>query len=139
MRKDKIGKKGYEKYKSKASEYLKDNDKAKKLLYDARNKANKKKGLLGDVWEKIQLLFSVFDDWIRGRYKVLPGRSIAMIIVAISYFVIPMDLVPDFLLGLGYGDDIAVIAFVLNQVNKDLSDYKEWKDTNKLDKGEKEQ
>ena len=139
MKNEKLGKKGYKKYKNKASEYFEDSEKASKLLDDARKKADKKKGLLSDIWEKVQLFFSIFDDWIKGRYKVIPTKSIIMIIVALLYFVFPLDLLPDFIIGLGYIDDIAVLGFVINQINNDLNDYKEWKNsTVEKDKGDNE-
>ena len=89
-----------------------------------------------DAWEKIQLFFSVFDDWIKGRYKVIPFKSIAMITVGIIYFVIPTDIIPDFIIGLGFGDDVAVLAFIIKQISKDLDDYKVWKQKQKQQEDE---
>jgi len=131
MNEEKVGKKGYKKYKNRADEYLNDREKAATLLDSAREKAEKKKGPLHDAWENIQLFFSVFDDWVKGRYKVIPFRSIAMITVGIIYFVIPTDLIPDFIIGLGYGDDVAVLVFIIKQISNDLADYKAWKEKQK--------
>jgi len=130
MKNEKLGRKGYKKYKNKASDYLNDSDKASTLLNDAKKKADKKKGALDEIWEKIQLFFSIFEDWIKGNYKAVPTKSIIMIIVAIVYFVFPLDLLPDFIIGLGFIDDIAVLGFVINQINNDLNDYREWKNSN---------
>ncbi len=127
MNEEKVGKKGYKKYKNRAEEYLNDREKATTLLDSAREKAEKKKGPLHEAWENIQLFFSIFDDWIKGRYKVVPFKSIAMITVGIIYFVIPTDLIPDFIVGLGYGDDAAVLVFIIKQISNDLADYKVWK------------
>ncbi len=131
MNEEKVGKKGYTKYKNKAEKYLDDKEKAEGLLEAAREKAEKRKGPLHEAWEKIQLFFSVFDDWIKGKYRVIPFRSIAMITVGIVYFVMPIDLIPDAILGLGFGDDAAVIAFVIKQISNDLEDYKVWKEKQK--------
>ena len=134
MNEEKVGKKGYKKYKNRANEYLNDKEKAVSLLDDAREKAEKKKGTLHDVWEKIQLFFSVFEDWVKGRYKVIPFKSIAMITVGIIYFVMPIDLIPDFIVGIGFGDDVAVLVFIIKQISSDLEDYKVWKATqNQMD------
>jgi len=127
MNKEKVGKKGYKRYKNRADEYLNDKEKATNLLDSAKEKAEKRKGPLHDAWEKIQLFFSIFEDWIKGRYKVIPVRSIAMITVGLIYFVIPTDLIPDFIVGLGFGDDAAVLVFIFKQVSNDLEDYKIWK------------
>ena len=39
-----------------------------------------------------------------------PTRVKAMLMAALAYFVLPFDAVPDFLAGLGYTDDAAVLA-----------------------------
>jgi uncharacterized membrane protein YkvA (DUF1232 family) len=129
-RKKELGKKGYRRFESKASKYMQDADKAKKLLKDAKEKAERKKNILDDAWCRVQLVFNLFEDWIKGNYRAIPYRSIIMITVAILYFVIPTDILPDFIIGLGYGDDIAVLSFVFNQIGKDINDYKVWRQEN---------
>lgn len=131
MNEERVGKKGYKRYEKRADKYLNDKDKAMNLLENAKEKAEKKKGPLHDAWGKIQLFFSVFEDWIKGRYKVIPFKSIAMITVGIIYFVIPTDLIPDFILGFGFADDAAVLVFIYKQVSNDLQDYKIWKEKQK--------
>lgn len=39
-----------------------------------------------------------------------PVRTKAMLLAALAYFVLPVDFIPDWLPGLGYTDDAAVIA-----------------------------
>ena len=120
--------KGYKKYESKANEYFEDKEKAEDLLKSAMKKADAKQGPLKDVWEKLQLLFEIFKAWIKGDYKEIPKGSIIMIIAGILYFVSPVDLVPDFIAGLGLFDDAAVIGFVLKQISEDLEKFKIWKE-----------
>jgi uncharacterized membrane protein YkvA (DUF1232 family) len=45
--------------------------------------------------------------------QATPLRVRATLFAALAYFVIPADLVPDFIAGLGYGDDASVIAAAL--------------------------
>lgn len=123
--------KGYKKYESKAKEYMEDKEKADDLLKKAMGKAKDKKNALGEVWEKLQLLFEIFHAWIKGEYKEIPKGSIIMIIATIIYFVSPVDLVPDFIAGLGFFDDAAVIGFAIKQISDDLEKFKLWKETNK--------
>lgn len=130
MDNEKLGQKGYKRFESRADEYINDGEKASELLENARKKAGKKKGSLAKIWGRVQLLFNLFEDWIKGRYKVIPTKSIVMIIVAIAYFVFPLDLLPDFIVGLGFIDDVAVLGFVIGQINSDLEDYKVWKEQN---------
>jgi len=130
MNEEKLGRKGYKRFESRADDYINDSEKASELLENARKKAGKKQSSLAKIWGKVQLIFSLFDDWIKGRYKVIPTKSIIMIIVAIAYFVFPLDLLPDFIIGLGFIDDVAVLGFVIGQISKDLKDYEEWKTLN---------
>ncbi len=125
-----LGRKGYQRFEKRADEYINDGEKAAELLDSARKKAGRKRSSLEKIWDKVQLLFSLLDDWIKGRYKVIPTKSIIMIIVAVVYFVFPLDILPDFIVGLGFIDDVAVLGFVIGQINKDLEEYRVWKEAN---------
>lgn len=39
-----------------------------------------------------------------------PARARATLIAALAYFVLPFDIIPDFVIGLGFTDDIAVLT-----------------------------
>jgi uncharacterized membrane protein YkvA (DUF1232 family) len=47
-------------------------------------------------------------------------------VAAILYFISPLDVIPDFIPGVGYVDDVAVIAWVLNSIAHDLDDFRAW-------------
>jgi len=119
---------GYKKFESKAREYIKKPEKTDILLKDAGKKADDHKGSLAEIWDNLQLLFDLVGAWRRGEYRKIPTRSIVTIIATIIYFVSPIDLVPDFLLGLGIVDDAAVIGFVLKQITVDLERFRIWKE-----------
>jgi uncharacterized membrane protein YkvA (DUF1232 family) len=122
----------YEKWESKAKEYAEDKSKAAGLLQDAMKKADDKKaGPIGEIWEKLQLLFSILKDWLNGSYKDISKSSITMIIIGLLYFVMPVDIVPDWIISLGFLDDAAVLGFIINQVNQNLEEYKGWKNSRK--------
>ncbi|WP_226675655.1 YkvA family protein [Mesobacillus jeotgali] len=118
---------GYKKFESKAKEYIKKPEKTDVLLKDAGKKADDHKGSLAEIWDNLQLLFDLVGAWRRGEYRKIPTRSIVTIIASIIYFVSPIDLVPDFLIGLGIVDDAAVIGFVLKQISVDLERFRIWR------------
>jgi uncharacterized membrane protein YkvA (DUF1232 family) len=124
---------GYKNFEKKAKEYVKRPEKTDLLLKDASKKADDKKGSLTEIWDNLQLLFELVSAWRKGEYKKIPTGSIVTIIASIIYFVSPIDLVPDFLIGLGIVDDAAVIAFVLKQITSDLEKFKIWRENNKAD------
>jgi uncharacterized membrane protein YkvA (DUF1232 family) len=48
--------------------------------------------------------------------------------VALIYIISPIDLISDYLIGLGQIDDAAILGLSLYFLEKELRKYKEWKD-----------
>ncbi len=118
-----------EKTKSKAEEFARDPEKSKALLAEAVKKAQeqgKNQGSLSDIWQNMTALFRLLQAYSRHEYTDIPWGSIVMVVVAIIYFVSPIDLIPDFIPLAGYVDDAAVIAFVLQQIKVDLDKFIAW-------------
>lgn len=118
-----------EKRRSRAEDYLNDPGKSKVLLDQALKKANIKeehKGPLADVWINLKALFRMMQAYVRREYTSVPWGSIVMVVVAIIYFVSPLDLVPDWIPLGGFIDDAAVIGFVINQIKNDLGAFLKW-------------
>ena len=87
-----------EKTKSKAEEYARDPNKAKKLLDDAVKKTKnyeKNRGPLAEVWSYMTALFRLLRAYIRKDYRDIPWGPIVLVIVAIIYFVSPIDFESD--------------------------------------------
>ena len=61
-----------------------------------------------------------------GRYKNIPWASLLSIIAAVVYFVMPTDLIPDFLLGFGYIDDAALLSWIFTAVSSDVQNFLDW-------------
>ena len=87
---------------------------------------NPPKGL-ADMWEDIKLIISLLKDYTSGQYRDIRWKSIAIVAAAVVYFISPIDAIPDFIPGLGYLDDAAVIAYALYAVKDDFANYKFWK------------
>lgn len=51
-----------------------------------------------------------------------PLRDRALIFGALGYFILPTDLIPDFIPVLGYTDDAAALATVIKVVAKNITD-----------------
>ena len=49
-----------------------------------------------------------------------PAATKAMLLAALAYFVLPMDFIPDFIPGLGFSDDAAVIAAALGLARRSI-------------------
>ena len=87
-----------------------------------------KLGLLARVIRNFRLLFPLIRDYWKGTYRNISVRSIIVFILTLAYIISPIDLIPDWIFGLGQLDDIAILAFGLHLLEKDLIKYKRWKD-----------
>lgn len=54
--------------------------------------------------------------WRVARDPRVPARTKAILWVVMGYLASPIDLIPDFIAGLGYADDLMIAAFALDQV-----------------------
>jgi uncharacterized membrane protein YkvA (DUF1232 family) len=89
---------------------------------------------LGDVPRRMhqvanqtRLVLELLDDFKDGRYRQIPWRSIVLIAAAVLYSVSPADVIPDYLLGIGLLDDLAVMAVATRLIQNDLRKYCESK------------
>lgn len=72
---------------------------------------------------KIKLIYLYLKD------KQVPFYKKALILGSLLYFILPVDLIPDFILGIGWVDDLLVLIFVVLVLKKELGEYQ-----NKLDR-----
>ena len=49
-----------------------------------------------------------------------PGRVRGILIAALAYFVLPVDIIPDFIAGIGFTDDAAVLATAIALVSSHI-------------------
>jgi uncharacterized membrane protein YkvA (DUF1232 family) len=115
------------KYRSKAEEYLKDQEKTEELLKKARDKmSGKKRGPLQEVWETLLNLFRLISAYAKGTYRETPWTSLVMMVAAIVYFVSPIDAILDAIPILGYVDDASVLAWTAKTCADDINAFVDW-------------
>jgi curved DNA-binding protein CbpA len=93
-----------------------------------RNKINKAYPALKKVLENVRELYALFKDSVKGNYKLHPA-SVAMIGGGLLYFILPADLIPDFIPIVGYLDDLAVLTTIMNSLKGEINEYRIWKKT----------
>jgi uncharacterized membrane protein YkvA (DUF1232 family) len=123
--------KGFKAAKTEAEEILGNKKETDKIINKSMSRAFKLRGgPLAQVWEDLQLLFSLMKDYTSGRYREIPVGSVIVILGGLIYLVNPIDIIPDIVPVLGNIDDVFIIGLVLSQVHADLQSYKEWKENN---------
>jgi len=127
-----ILKKVLEKNSEEGARIAKDDNKLKQLIANTLKKLENLP-VIGTLIEDARLFVSVVSDYRKGIYKGIPLASIIMIIVALTYLINPIDIIPDMIPVVGYLDDIAMLKFVQQAIHKDLEDYKRWKEENETE------
>lgn len=76
-------------------------------LFEKIKKVAKKAG--------VKIVYAVLILYYATLDKDIPVKDRLMILAALGYFILPVDLIPDALPG-GFADDMAALVFVLKQV-----------------------
>jgi uncharacterized membrane protein YkvA (DUF1232 family) len=109
-----------------AEECSNDKSRVGTLLSGAERKAERDRDRLGELWDTLGALIRLLRAWARGRYTVVPWRTLVFALAGILYFLDPLDIIPDPIPVIGYVDDAAVLAFVLRAIRKDVERFLAW-------------
>ena len=61
--------------------------------------------------------------WYCAKDPATPVRVRALLWGAVAYFILPVDVVPDYLVGLGFSDDAAVLAMVISLLSRHIEPH----------------
>ena len=86
-----------------------------------------KQKALKSLLEQGMTMIDLVRDYVAGRYREVPYWAMGATALALFYVLSPVDVIPDFVLGLGYLDDAVVVSFALRLIEKELDRYKQWK------------
>jgi uncharacterized membrane protein YkvA (DUF1232 family) len=82
-----------------------------------------------EFWRKLRRharRLPFLDQLLAGYFTAVdpatPLRSRAVLYGAIAYFILPFDIIPDWLVGLGFTDDAAVLAAAIRSVLPHIKD-----------------
>lgn len=81
-----------------------------------------------EFWDKLKRVAGKLpfaDDLVAAYYCAMdtttPLKVRATLLGALAYFILPIDIVPDFIAGIGFGDDAAVLAAALSLVSAHIT------------------
>lgn len=55
------------------------------------------------------------------KSKDVPLVDKALIVGALGYFISPLDLIPDLMIGTGYIDDVGMLMYAITKINSDIT------------------
>lgn len=117
----------YDAFRRRAERLIDSPDRVQKLLGQATRKlASRGSGSLLEARDELQTAIALLTAWLKRDYTDVSTKTLITLVAAVLYFVVPIDLIPDFLLGWGFIDDMAVIAYSFSQIREEITRYSEW-------------
>lgn len=110
-----------------AKKLLEDEDKTERFLQRLEKKF-KAVPLAGEKLSYLPVMVSLVRSFVKKEYTDIPIGSIIAIISALTYFLSPVDVMPDAIPVIGYLDDAFVVAACWRLVESDVSEYLRWRD-----------
>ena len=122
-------KKALNENKEKAKAFLDDDEKMENLFQEFEKKLR----LIPKIGKRasdVAVLLSMLRAYIKKQYTEVSKTTILAAIAGLIYVVNPMDVVPEYILGVGVLDDAAVVGIILQAMHMDLNKYKKWQKAN---------
>lgn len=110
-----------------ARKVLADPERLGRLLRDASATVERADlGPLDEVADEVKRFVRLVRAYAAGEYREVPTSKILLVIGTLAYVVSPLDLVPDVLGPIGFGDDAALVAYTLGQMQEQLDAFAAW-------------
>jgi len=114
-----------------AQVYSNDINKIEEILlqvdYKLNNmKFNENEQKVVEFVNNMKKLYRLVKTYYSDEYKNINIESIIWAIVAINYFISPVDFIPDSMENVGYIDDMIVVYFVLSNIKSELDKFLIW-------------
>lgn len=98
----------------------------KRVLKRSSKRLSASAGRLGNSKKDFSRALRLSKAWAKGEYTQIPKASLVALVGALIYFLMPLDAIPDPILGLGFLDDIAVLGYAMRYARKDLETFEQW-------------
>lgn len=116
----------YNRNSANAEAVLKDENKMDRFLQKLEKKL-KTVPVAGNALAYVPLMMSLVRSYVKKEYTEPPVTTMISIVMALLYFLSPIDLIPDTIPGAGYIDDAVIISGCLALARTDLEDYRIWR------------
>ena len=112
---------------ARADSYAKNPESLRQLVRDATKKSQSiPRGPFAETWAYLLAMIRLVRANANGTYTEIQSESLTRVLVALIYFVSPLDLIPDWIPILGLIDDAFVVGLILKSVKDDLDSFMEW-------------
>lgn len=114
-------------YQDKANRIAGEDGKLKKLIEQVRERLDtvSHNPKVQSAMEPILVFKRMIQAHRSGEFKV-SKKTLGLIVLALVYFVTPLDIIPDFLPLLGFADDLSVLIAVYKSINQEVEEFRSW-------------
>lgn len=97
-----------------------------KILDKTRDFIDSKKYKIPFI-DKVSEFLEMLSEYSKGNFQ-LDDAAVGWIVAALAYLILPTDLIPDFLPGIGLTDDAAAFILAFRQLAKEIENFRRWKE-----------
>ena len=123
---------GFSLFRREAEKMAKDPASFAQTIDAARKKLESNGTFLGQAKGEVSTLLRMIKSYGSGDYRKIPWKALVTGLGSILYFINPLDLIPDFLFGIGLIDDATIFAFCLAALKGELDAFKTWEQSQKI-------
>ena len=124
----------FDQAKSRASTILGNREKLEEVLNASKTRLgeiNIDNSKLSKLGHNLRIFLRMIQAFANGTYREAPWKSMVAIVAGIIYFLMPIDLIPDFIPITGFIDDFTVIMLITNAFQQDIQLFEEWSSSKK--------
>ena len=116
-------------YERRADGLVKSKERLKNLATQAVRKLSGTASMRIDrVRDQLILCIALVRSWMHGEYDGVSRQTIVAVTAALLYFVVPLDVIPDFLIGWGFIDDASVVGYVMTKFAAEMDAFRRWQE-----------
>ena len=119
----------YQRAKETATRIVGDKDKMNDLVNASKDKLgniNFEDSKVSRMAINLRVMSRMIKEYAKGSYRELPWRSLTAIVAGMVYFLMPIDLIPDFIPFTGLLDDFTVIMLISGAFRQDIEEFLVW-------------
>jgi uncharacterized membrane protein YkvA (DUF1232 family) len=83
-------------------------------------------GSLAKFLEDIKTMCAMVKAWVKKDYQGIPIKTIGMVTLTLLYVFSPLDLISDYIPGVGLLDDASIVGLCIAVIKSDLEAFKAW-------------
>ena len=124
----------FRKAKDRAATIVGDNDKIRDLASASKEKLqgiNFEDSKISRLAVNLRIIIRIIKAYANGSYREMPWKSVMALVAGVVYFLMPLDLMPDFIPFTGFLDDFTVIMLLSGAFQQDIEDFLLWEELSK--------